>query len=53
MKIFTSIVIALVAFFVIAWVFNHINAWAGIGTALLIIFLTIKYVNKKFQNEES
>jgi hypothetical protein len=38
------------AFFLAAWLFNHVNPWVGLGAAGLILIIVIMLINKHFIN---
>jgi hypothetical protein len=46
MNILKIVVAVLVAFFLIGIVFNHVGAWFGVALIILIIIITIKFIEK-------
>lgn len=51
MKYFGYLIAAIATMFITAWLFNHVNAWVGIGFFLAIAALTIKSINNKINNQ--
>jgi hypothetical protein len=51
MRIIKWVLIALVALYVTAYVFNHINPWAGVITGFAIVAIVINNL-KKYLNEK-
>lgn len=56
MKYYYSIIGLAIALFICSWIFNHVNAWAAIGTFLIMAGILINYLinllNKK-QDEKN
>lgn len=54
-KCLLIVLAAAVLIFISAWVFNHLDPWAGIGTFLVgLYFLVVNFINlvKELLNEE-
>lgn len=47
MGIFFSLIGLLIAVFVCAWLFNHMSAWIGILSALIIAGTTLYFITKQ------
>ena len=45
-RVFLNVLGAFAAVFAVAWAFNHINVWVGIGMAVVIIYLLIRFFKK-------
>ena len=55
LKFFTKILILFIFIYLCIWIYNHINAWAGIGVFIIGILLAankIDNLNKK-NNEKN
>lgn len=50
-KIFLITLICLVYFFVMTWIFNHINPWLSIILSIGGVILLINYLTKQIKNK--
>lgn len=50
-QILTYLLVVLVWIYVAAWLFNHINAWIGIGTIILGLFIILHKLDKDFKKQ--
>lgn len=46
-KLFLTVFAVLLYLFISTWVFNHIDAWVGIGVFILGIYISAKLIFKK------
>jgi 4-hydroxybenzoate polyprenyltransferase len=46
-QIFIFVIALFAAVFAVTWTFNHINAWVGIATGVLVTYLFADQILKK------
>lgn len=52
-KVILLTVLAIASLYGCTWLFNHINAWIGIGTFLVLILTTNLIINKRKKDEKT
>ena len=48
-KITVTVLIVLLWMFISIWIFNHVDAWLGIGVFTLGIYISLKLIFKKLK----
>lgn len=51
-KIALLLLVLIASFFICTWIFNHVNPWVSIAYAAIVVFLLIKYLNRKTKTNE-
>jgi hypothetical protein len=46
MKFINYAILLVVVFFASGWLFNHVNAWAGIGLSAVVIYILLQKLFK-------